>query len=773
MDPSSYHFTIYSLITVVAAMISFFLAFYAWNKRNVVGASYLAYVEFGIAVWALAMIFETAATTAELKFFWTKVSYLGNATVPYLFLLFAIAFGQHYQWLTLRRIILLAIVPLLTLAVAYTNELHHLQWTGMVIDPQTNIAEYLHGTYFWFFLGYSYLCLLAGIFIIYQTLFRFPGVYSRKIGLIVLATLLPFFGNLMYVFNLTPLPGLDWTLIGFVFSGMLMTYAVLVEKIYSIVPIASNLVIEQMMDGLLVLDEKGQLVDINPAASRYLGVGKFEPGMPVSEVFKEVPAEVVEKITREDIKTQFTLSMPHPVILDARSTKIELKNQRVGTLIMLRDITLLREMAEQLRTVNVRLEQTVNERTSQLNTTIDQLRDEVSRREASERELQTLHDSLADRMAELSRQITTVFDFILASGNASDLPSVMDRLLEHILRNFHGAAGFIYQMTENKQAYSLVVSRNISDQACAEMQTLPSDLFENDGLAYLSIDTGHDEKLIKPLVIPGFSSMILAPIHLRDEISGALGVYWTETNMLPVEEIALFSAMADQLGIVVENVRLRQSMEKAAVVQERRRLARELHDSVTQSLHSLVLTADTARNRMKQGKFDRLEESLDVMTEGARQALKDMRLLLYELRLVKLEELHLRSALEARIDAVERRAGVNVELDISDVIQWPAGWEGEVYAIIMEAMNNSLKHAQASRLSIHIHEDLKKVKIIVEDNGVGFDAALINQGGLGLKGMAERVERMNGMIDVSSKIGVGTRVIVDLDLENSQIEALI
>jgi signal transduction histidine kinase len=194
------------------------------------------------------------------------------------------------------------------------------------------------------------------------------------------------------------------------------------------------------------------------------------------------------------------------------------------------------------------------------------------------------------------------------------------------------------------------------------------------------------------------------------------------------------------------------------VIQERRRLARDLHDSVTQSLHSLVLAGETSSHRLALGRLDRLEDSLKQMTAAARQALKDMRLLLYELRLVPLEDIRLKEALETRLDSVERRAGARAELEIRDDLAWPSFWQGKVYPIVLEALNNSLKHSQADQLRIMVNENRQGVEVIVQDNGLGFNLAQVNSGGMGLKNMHERAEQLGGSVEIQSGIGAGTTI---------------
>jgi signal transduction histidine kinase len=228
--------------------------------------------------------------------------------------------------------------------------------------------------------------------------------------------------------------------------------------------------------------------------------------------------------------------------------------------------------------------------------------------------------------------------------------------------------------------------------------------------------------------------------------------------LFSVEEIEMFSALAKQVGLLVDNFQLRQRKERTAVLKERRRLARDLHDSVTQSLHSLTLAAYSATNRLQQGRFDRLQEALDQISEGARRSLREMRLLLFEMRLEPLEKLDLLEALQLRLEAVEQRAGIDAQMTVEAPMPWPKAWEPDLYCITMESLNNALKHSGAGQVRVCLSSSEKGLILEVSDNGRGFDPGKIPAGGMGLHSLAERVERLGGTLQIESANGRGTRI---------------
>jgi two-component system nitrate/nitrite sensor histidine kinase NarX len=160
----------------------------------------------------------------------------------------------------------------------------------------------------------------------------------------------------------------------------------------------------------------------------------------------------------------------------------------------------------------------------------------------------------------------------------------------------------------------------------------------------------------------GNRSLLAIPLFVSGEFYGCLALYYSQERLFSQEEISLAVAFGDQSALAIENDRLRNLVKQAAVLEERGRLARELHDSVTQSLFSLTLLAEGWQRLLRSGKMENVAETLGELGEIAQQALKEMRLLVYELRPPALEQEGLLGALHQRLNAVERRAGVETHL---------------------------------------------------------------------------------------------------------------
>ena len=209
-----------------------------------------------------------------------------------------------------------------------------------------------------------------------------------------------------------------------------------------------------------------------------------------------------------------------------------------------------------------------------------------------------------------------------------------------------------------------------------------------------------------------------------------------------------------------------QRLEQLAVVEERQRLARELHDSVNQSLYSVTLYADAAAMALAANQPDVTTGYLKELRASAQEAMREMRLLIFELHPPELEQEGLVAALQARLAAVEARTGVQTEFRVSDERPLPLAVERELYRIAQEVLNNVARHANARRVSVHLCFSAAAVSLEVRDDGVGFDPnAARRSGGMGLRNIEERVAKAGGTLTLTSQPGRGTQVHVELALK--------
>lgn len=215
---------------------------------------------------------------------------------------------------------------------------------------------------------------------------------------------------------------------------------------------------------------------------------------------------------------------------------------------------------------------------------------------------------------------------------------------------------------------------------------------------------------------------------------------------------------------ITQRVEAENAKRELAAIDERRRLASDLHDSMTQSLHSLILSAETAQHLHQEGQQDKLGASLDILGNSARRALQEMRLLLYELQITPDEQIDLVELLEARLAAVESRMGIKTDFIVENRGMIPKDCEREIFFIVIEALNNAMRHSRADRVWVSITGTPYLVSVEVRDNGCGFDLDGVVDG-MGLRNMTERSVRMGGVLKIDSAPDAGTTIHFELDLE--------
>jgi signal transduction histidine kinase len=244
-------------------------------------------------------------------------------------------------------------------------------------------------------------------------------------------------------------------------------------------------------------------------------------------------------------------------------------------------------------------------------------------------------------------------------------------------------------------------------------------------------------------------------------VYGGIALYYTAQRTFTPDEIQLATMFGSQTALAIENARLRSQAEQAAATAERTRLARDLHDSVTQLLYSLGLLAEAAREKAERGELARVQEHLADISQTTQQALREMRLLVHELRPLVLEQEGLVCAVNQRLDAVERRAGLDARLLTENWSDVPAQVEEELYYITRETLNNTLKHAAATSVTVQLRRLEDRLELEIFNDGRSFDPDLAREGGgLGLTSMLERTEKLGGQLSISSAPGQGTRVTV-------------
>ena len=252
-----------------------------------------------------------------------------------------------------------------------------------------------------------------------------------------------------------------------------------------------------------------------------------------------------------------------------------------------------------------------------------------------------------------------------------------------------------------------------------------------------------------------WDTIVAVPLIYHGRGLGVLNAYFLPDAHPDGPEIEFLKAIADQAAVAVENARLYHAAQQKAALEERQRLARELHDSVSQALYGIGLGARTARTLLDR-EPERAIEPLDYVLQLAEAGLTEMRSLIFELRPESLEREGIVTALNRQAKALHARHGLNVEVTTCAEPDAPLDIKEAIYRIAQEALHNVVKHARATSITLQLAAGDDHLSLTIRDNGIGFDSTGSFPGHLGLRSMRERATRLGGAFTIQSAPTRGT-----------------
>jgi len=350
-----FQYTPYILPLVIACSIAVFVAVKVWRLRATAsGATALVPLALAIAEWSLGYALEIAGADLPTKIFWGKIQYIGIVAIPLLWVIFTYSHLTQGTRMTRRNVTLLSIVPLITLILAFTTEYHGLIWKDIRIQTVGTFSALAvtHGFWFWVYWVYSNILLLAGTIFILRSFKRTMGLFRRQNLILLIAVLTPWVGNVLYVTGFSPIPFMDLTPFALTISAVAFALGIYRFQLGNLAPVARDLVVEKMPDGMIVLDAQGNIVDINPALQNALGVSASQViGQRSKDVFNAWPSlveryenilEAQDEIVLGEGETQRWIELRLAPLVDSR-------NRLLGRVVTARDVTRRKQMEEALR----------------------------------------------------------------------------------------------------------------------------------------------------------------------------------------------------------------------------------------------------------------------------------------------------------------------------------------------------------------------------------------------------------------------------------------
>lgn len=339
MQTEHSHNYFYSILLLASAVACASIALVAWKRREKGPlASTTALFMLATSWWGLSYAIHWSGFPGLDYLFWLDASYLGVVLVPPTFLVFAIRFTGAGDWITKRKLIILAVEPVATLIILWTDSFHNLFFAGMRIEGSTSIL--CGGPWFWVNVFYSYSLIFVAVLIIIRFAFNTRGVYRKQAAIILFGSMIPWLSSIVSVMDISPVSDLDLTPFGFTLTGIAFAYALFRLNLLNIVPVARDALVEIMSDGFFVVDLRNCVVDINLAAQKFLGISKASIGRNAEYLFRNTADLVRLYRSREEGDFEFFTEFYGQRHLHMQIVPLyDNRKQRTGRLFIFRDIT--------------------------------------------------------------------------------------------------------------------------------------------------------------------------------------------------------------------------------------------------------------------------------------------------------------------------------------------------------------------------------------------------------------------------------------------------
>jgi len=370
------------------------------------------------------------------------------------------------------------------------------------------------------------------------------------------------------------------------------------------------------------------------------------------------------------------------------------------------------------------------------------------------------------RRAEQFRVISALGQRITSILNINDLTSQTVHLIQDAFGYHHVHIGLV----KDDKIYFAASAGVLGEESCSCCDDRPirvgldgiSGRVAATGQPILVTDVRQDDRVIL-MQEDHHGSALVVPLRVQGRVLGVLEVESDQIGAFDQSDVAVLQSLADQVAVAVENARLYEQARQLASLEERQKLARELHDSVSQALYGIALGARTARTLLErepalaQGK-QILAEPLEYTLSLADAALAEMRALIFELRPESLQQEGLAAALAKQADSLRARYHLDVVCRVGAEPEVSLEAKESLYRIAQEAMHNVVKHARARQIQLELENADGRICLRVCDDGIGFDTQASFPGHLGLQSMRERVNRLGGVIEITSQPAQGTCV---------------
>jgi PAS domain S-box-containing protein len=594
----------------------------------------------------------------------------------------------------------------------WTNPIFHLMWLDIRLDTSYSppVDAVIHNVGFWIQAGYSYLLILLGTVALLTVYLRSTGIYRKQVGAMLLASLVPWVANFLYIAHIEPFTDIDPTPLAFAVSGAALFWGLFRLQLLDIMPVAHEAVFRNMTDGVIVVDARGRITELNPAAQAIIGRSRSEI---VGQSYRHnVPEQIGSlELTAESSELPSVVALgegPRVRHYRIEVSRITTRGQFRGHLVLLHDDT-GRIKTEAETRERVRLEAEL----------IERLRAEQTLR-VSESKFRNLVENAATGIVVSSRD-----GRILSANRAA-------------LRDFG------YESEDD-----------IGETPAAELFVNPDDAqrlagpMENKGIA-----RGFDVRMKRK---DGGSFWASLSVISQVGESGE----WQYLAM--VDDVTDRKQAENELAKSREELRLLAQRVEQAREEERTSIARELHDQVGQTFTALKL--DIRRLRRSPGaESPEVLALLDGMDSMVSTGADDVRRISSELRPGALDDLGLAGAIDWQLDQIRSRTDIAFTLSHSEEVSGlDSARSTALFRIFQELITNVVRHAGATKVDVSLRHENGELVLDVVDDGCGMDTDKIDdRHSLGIVGMKERLLPYGGKLHIEGVAGKGTSVRVTM-----------
>jgi diguanylate cyclase (GGDEF)-like protein/PAS domain S-box-containing protein len=340
------------LLLSTAVPVAVGLAWYAWRNRSLPGVVPFLFLIPFCTIWALALAFELVVPTLSEKMIFSDLQFLGIAFLPVTALAVAIDYSGHRALLSKRNVLLACVLPVATVVLTLTNHYHHLMTTDATLltnGPIQTVGR-TWGVWFWIHSAYSYLLLLAALVIIARAAHSTPRVYRRQPLAILVGMCVPAISHALHATVLGREPGWDFTPVALIIAGLTIGWGLMGIRLFSIVPIARHALVENLSDGVLVLDRAERVIDLNGSARRLVGLPAAEIlARPLADSWPAWAEKVgpgLETADHVDVHTGENGGRRH---YEVQWSPLQRNRTVMGRLVVIRDVTQRVLMEDNLR----------------------------------------------------------------------------------------------------------------------------------------------------------------------------------------------------------------------------------------------------------------------------------------------------------------------------------------------------------------------------------------------------------------------------------------